>query len=259
MNLEIAQRLIELRKKHGYSQDALADKLGVSRQAISKWERVEAAPDTDNLIALAELYDVSLDELLGRNVAGKTDTADKIDAEEAESEPNASGINIDSDDGKVHVGFDGIHIESNNKEKVNISWNGLGDKIKSAVKDGVTVNVNGENGATHAHVHREHDHDHEKLAWGKLEGVLFIAAVIAYVLVGSLCDLWHPGWLIILLPPIVASFFNFEKFKANFPLLVTVAYLFMGCCFKLWHPGWLIFLAVPVFYIVLDCFKKKKQ
>lgn len=64
MNLTMAQRLVDRRKNAGLSQEALADKLGVSRQAVSKWERSESSPDTDNLIALAALYSVSLDELL---------------------------------------------------------------------------------------------------------------------------------------------------------------------------------------------------
>lgn len=64
MNVEIAQRLAELRRAKGYSQEALARELGLSRQAISKWERAESSPDTDNLIALAQLYGMSLDELL---------------------------------------------------------------------------------------------------------------------------------------------------------------------------------------------------
>ncbi|MEG1834696.1 MAG: helix-turn-helix transcriptional regulator [Oscillospiraceae bacterium] len=64
MNIETANRLVQLRKENGLSQEALAAKLGISRQAISKWERAEASPDTDNLIALAELYGMSLDTLL---------------------------------------------------------------------------------------------------------------------------------------------------------------------------------------------------
>ena len=64
MNIEIANRLVELRKKHGFSQEELADKLGLSRQAVSKWERAESSPDTDNLICLAKIYNISLDELL---------------------------------------------------------------------------------------------------------------------------------------------------------------------------------------------------
>ena len=64
MNIEIANRLVNLRKANGLSQEALAEKLGISRQAVSKWERAEASPDTDNLILLAKIYKVSLDELL---------------------------------------------------------------------------------------------------------------------------------------------------------------------------------------------------
>lgn len=64
MNVEIAQRLAELRRSKGYSQESLANALGLSRQAVSKWERAESSPDTENLIALARLYGVSLDELV---------------------------------------------------------------------------------------------------------------------------------------------------------------------------------------------------
>ncbi len=64
MNVETAQRLADLRRSKGFSQEGLARKLGLSRQAVSKWERAESSPDTENLISLAKLYDVSLDELL---------------------------------------------------------------------------------------------------------------------------------------------------------------------------------------------------
>ena len=64
MDIETANRLVELRRARGLSQEELAARLGVSRQAVSKWERAESSPDTDNLIALARLYAISLDELL---------------------------------------------------------------------------------------------------------------------------------------------------------------------------------------------------
>lgn len=67
MNIKLADRLVELRKQNKLSQEALAEKLGLSRQAISKWERAEASPDTDNLIALADLYGITLDQLLGND------------------------------------------------------------------------------------------------------------------------------------------------------------------------------------------------
>ena len=64
MNIVTANRLLDYRKKNNLSQEELAEKIGVSRQAVSKWERAEASPDTDNLIKLAEIYGVSLDELI---------------------------------------------------------------------------------------------------------------------------------------------------------------------------------------------------
>ena len=72
MSLMLGTKLADLRKRHGFSQEALAEKMGVSRQAVSKWERGESTPDTDTLIELAKLYEVSLDELVGH----KKNTAD---------------------------------------------------------------------------------------------------------------------------------------------------------------------------------------
>ena len=87
MNIEIANRLVQLRKENGLSQEALAAKLGISRQAISKWERAEASPDTDNLMALAELYGMSLDALL--NTANDQYVLDGGETETAKAEKKA--------------------------------------------------------------------------------------------------------------------------------------------------------------------------
>ena len=64
MNLEIANRLLALRREHGYSQEELAYKLGVSRQAVSKWENGTSEPNTSNLMALARLYGIPAEDLL---------------------------------------------------------------------------------------------------------------------------------------------------------------------------------------------------
>lgn len=79
MNIEIANRLVNLRKGNNLSQEALAEKLGISRQAVSKWERAEASPDTDNLILLSRLYGISLDELLktDEEIPGPLEDAEK--------------------------------------------------------------------------------------------------------------------------------------------------------------------------------------
>lgn len=58
------QKLSILRKQSGLTQEQLAEELNVSRQAVSKWERGEAVPDLNTLIALADFYDINLDELI---------------------------------------------------------------------------------------------------------------------------------------------------------------------------------------------------
>lgn len=65
MSIEFGNQLIKLRKEHSDSQEALAEKLNISRQAIGKWERGESFPDINNLIQLGNIYDISVDELLG--------------------------------------------------------------------------------------------------------------------------------------------------------------------------------------------------
>ena len=62
--MNIADRLKELRKKAGYSQEQLAEMLDVSRQAVSKWESAQGNPDIENLIKLTEIYHVSADYIL---------------------------------------------------------------------------------------------------------------------------------------------------------------------------------------------------
>lgn len=61
--MTIGQRISDLRRKYSYSQEYVAEKLDVSRQAVSKWEQDQAAPDTYNLIALAELFHVTVEYL----------------------------------------------------------------------------------------------------------------------------------------------------------------------------------------------------
>lgn len=62
--MTFGEKLQDLRRKAGMSQDTLAEKLDVSRQAVSKWERDEAMPETEKLVRIAQLFGASLDELL---------------------------------------------------------------------------------------------------------------------------------------------------------------------------------------------------
>lgn len=61
----LSEKIYELRRKAGLSQDALAERIGVSRQAVSKWETGAATPELDKLRALCACFGVTLDELTG--------------------------------------------------------------------------------------------------------------------------------------------------------------------------------------------------
>ncbi len=62
--MNFAEKLLALRTQAGYSQEVLAEKLNVSRQAISKWELGTTLPETDRLISISTLFSVSIDSLL---------------------------------------------------------------------------------------------------------------------------------------------------------------------------------------------------
>ena len=62
--MEFNNKLYELRKQKGLSQEELANKLNVSRQPVSKWELGDSTPDMEKLIVLSDLFEISLDELV---------------------------------------------------------------------------------------------------------------------------------------------------------------------------------------------------
>lgn len=78
MEIKIAQNITSLRKAAGLTQEQLAERLFVTRQAVSKWERGESRPDLDTVVALAQLFSVSVDGL----VSGEIAPAEKINPAE---------------------------------------------------------------------------------------------------------------------------------------------------------------------------------
>lgn len=163
MNIEIADRLVALRREHGYSQEELAARLGVSRQAVSKWERAESSPDTDNLIALARLYGISLDAML---LSGPN--PDETDAAREEREV-----------------FEAAQAwEDAEKKKQKKAWKKTKEKLlwllTLAMMVGLPVIV---------HLLR-------------LDAVYPVIITVAYLITGFLLENWHPGWMLFLTIPI---------------------------------------------------------
>ena len=235
MNLETANRLVEYRKKHNLSQEEVAEKIGVSRQAVSKWERVEASPDTDNLIALAQLYNVSLDEL----VLGKTPEP-KPESPAAESESAAESEAVIAPNGHL-FGGDGLRIH-------------LG---KDAEELG-----EGENGSGFS-LDLDLGCDDDEPAVNRLHGFFKcipvpVITAIAYLCFGFFDCMggWAYGWLIFFAIPVYYSFVSAVAMrnpaKVCYPVLVAWVYLWCGFVYGMWHPLWILFLTVPIYYPIAE-------
>lgn len=78
--MNMANRIQYLRKSKGISQEELADKVGVSRQAVSKWESEQSTPDVEKIILLSDLFDVTTDYLLKGTEPVPENTNEKSDA-----------------------------------------------------------------------------------------------------------------------------------------------------------------------------------
>lgn len=286
MDLAMAQRLVDRRKAAGLSQEALAAQLGVSRQAVSKWERSESSPDTDNLIALAALYGVSLDELLYGEAAsdadssedGSTETVDE--AKEAEDSAEhadcgdkplvdislARGIHvIDPNKGEeVHVGWNGIHVTNERKgEEVHVGPDGVhvntleDDGHSVHTNDDGTVTIDGETFSSWKEAHDKLDHHGKHFqtkvgrAWNKFPFPALVA--LAYLVLGIVCGTWVTGLFLVFLIPVYYALGDFID-QRHLSKLIDVVYsvsaeawfLYMWLCLEQPHPAWVILITIPV-------------
>ena len=89
--MKLCEKLYELRRAAGLSQEELAERLGVSRQAVSKWENGAAQPELSKLVELSRLYGVSVDELLSLEEAEKTDESKDAAAVDAPVQEQCAG------------------------------------------------------------------------------------------------------------------------------------------------------------------------
>ena len=66
--MKFGDKLIALRKKKGLSQEELAEKLGVSRQSVSKWESNNTYPETDKIVQICNIFECTMDDLINDNI-----------------------------------------------------------------------------------------------------------------------------------------------------------------------------------------------
>ena len=217
-NQEIANRLAEIRREQGLSQEELAERLGLSRQAISKWERGESQPDMGNLIALADVYGMTIDEMVCRGTSsgdGAEATAPTGDGDEPIEQPKSpegadapdgpSGSNV-PDSAQVSVGASGFEADA------------AADAGTSAYPPPTGTPID-----PYAGFDPYGDPD----PYGSPQSYAAASAPMPQQ------------------PP---------RRRRNpmllfpYPVLVAGIYLILGFVFGLWHPGWIIFFTIPFYY-----------
>lgn len=214
MNIEIAQRLYELRRKHGFSQESLAAELGLSRQAISKWERSESAPDMGNLIALADLYNMTIDELI--RPAAKDDEGDSC--------PDDNGSAETSEDVEI------TEVAESNAEEETEDLKP--DETAPEPAPDIREEPETETDPAAASPSQEYT------VTGPDSDAYIDPAIKQAVAHGHICTK----------PPVAAA----PKCKLRsfpYPLFVTVLFLILALAFGMWEYVWL-FLTIPFYYWV---------
>lgn len=258
-------------------QEELAEQLGVSRQAVSKWERSESSPDTDNLIALARLYGVSIDELLyangtgaghspdsstpdqvGESCGSSAESSDADPSESSDADPSvpkgggAQGFDVMGDSGeKVHIGPDGVHVVDGD-DYVHVSWRD-GVHVKSDKDGEVHVGWNGIH-VTDPKTTDEATSEGNATPGGSDDDSDFRAAPDDFVINGEHFDNWKEvkksckqhghhdrAW---------------ERFP--YPILVVLVFLLVGLFWNAWNPGWVIFLTIPLYYTLGAAISKRR-
>ena len=219
----LPDNLYELRRKNAISQEEFADKLGVSRQAVSKWERGEAYPDTENLIAISEIFGVTIDSLLNEKAVSQDSSTPSPSmepkAEGAEFGDGTGDDDIDPDDP------DGDYEDDEDDE----------ERVKSGTPRRGMISI--------------------------LYAVPYpIVTALAFLVIGLFTGGWYWAWTLFITIPVYYSLLDSIRRRRMsefaYPVLITFLYCLFGMLFSWWHPGWIIFITIPIYYPIAEAADK---
>ena len=132
-------KISRLRRDNNYTQEQLAELLGVSRQAISKWESSLAFPETDKLIRLGELFDCSLDYLLKESVEEKGSASTGYELPTEESIPNSDNGSDGITDFSVNIRGRRLHERKSAKTFLGLPLWHVAKNAKGIVAGGINA------------------------------------------------------------------------------------------------------------------------
>lgn len=178
MSIKQGEYLKQLRNEKGLSQEQLAEKIGLSRQSISKWEQGLSTPDVDNFVKLAEIYNVPIESLLkGKPVENNTSEHNADTEKQTPKEKKKRGWLFPSYPVIAVIVY----------ALIGILFGGRGWAIGWIVLLTIPLFYTG------------------IIAFEKKKPIIFcypVLVLIIFLLSGFLFKLWHPMWIVFLTIPI---------------------------------------------------------
>ncbi len=272
MDLFTAKKLTALRKYHSLSQEALAEKAGVSRQAVSKWERSEASPDTDNLLILSRIYSVSVDDILGEKsadelIAELEEKKNRTEAEKTAESPDIKGFATKVYIEEAPVNEDITHIIKNEND---IYFSDILPEKRGTENEAPEIFPEEEKrkkrrGRIRIRKTVKLPPLYPSLAKHLLLFPYFVVAALIFVAFGFFGKMWHPAWLIFLTIPAyyltALAFFapTKKKILKRIPVYYFAILLFisLGIIFNWWAYAWFVFLLIPIYYWAVSLIKNE--
>ena len=237
MNVEIAQRLAELRRERGFSQEDLATQLGLSRQAVSKWERAESAPDMGNLIALADLYEVTIDELL--RVSPEVEEDMRYEAQE-----RATSAENEVVEAAAAAQEAAVRAQSAAAEAATVAT--VAKESAEPAKVVVEVNAPRPAAPPMPGAPAQQPPFVQGAPYGAPRPVPPMSSSPMTPPPTSMPSTPMAPSPASMPVPAPAPKDPLQSFP--YPLRCAVIFLLVGFCFGWWHPGWVIFLTIPFYY-----------
>ena len=241
----LSKNLYELRRRNGLSQEEMAEKLFVSRQAISKWERGEAYPDTENLIVISNIFGITLDELVHGDLAVTDEVGE--DENDAESNDDSSPTRV-----SVNMTESGLHIKVRDEDE---------DENIVVNLPGIHIDVNG-NGKNDEDEDDDDEPYDKRIARGS--GILRVFRALpypilitaAFLILGFTVHAWAWAWTLFITIPVYYSLIDAIRHRRfsdfAYPVFLAFVYCLIGMTAGGWHPWWIIFITIPIYYPVAE-------
>ena len=259
MDRSIADKLIALRKQNGLSQSELAEKIGVPMPVIAGWESSDISPDTESLLKLAKLYNISLDKLFGIS-SEPVNQRSSISLEKNTGEIYPNGNAQPASAQNAFSGAVGTQYAEPERMEQYLNYETADDSanLPAAREETSPAGMASQDNLSSVSDLISRIQNDKKFYKSLMKFPYPVAAAGAFFAGGAFFDAWHPLWMLFLTIPLYYTTIEaIRKKNANifcYPVFVTIMYLISGFLFDLWHPGWLSFLTIPLYYWLINAY-----